>query len=221
MLGLLALPSRRSNVSSVSNAPNASNSSNSDEPALVARLRAGEESAFEDLVRSNSGRLLATARRLLHNEEDARDAVQSAFIRAFQSLGRFREESRLSTWLHRILVNEALMKLRSRKGKEESIDDLLPSFQEDGHQVRETADWSDLADKALERAETAEMVNRLIGQLPESYRIILVLRDIEGMSNAEIAEMLGISTNLVKVRLHRARQALRTLLERELGGTKK
>jgi RNA polymerase sigma-70 factor, ECF subfamily len=211
-LGLLELPSRRSNVS---------NSLTFDEPALVARLRAGEESAFEDLVRSNSGRLLATARRLLRNEEDARDAVQSAFIRAFQSLGRFREESRLSTWLHRILVNEALMKLRSRKGKEESIDDLLPSFQEDGHQVRETADWSDLADKALERAETAEMVNRLIGQLPESYRTVLVLRDIEGMSNTEIAEMLGISPNLVKVRLHRARQALRTLLERELGGTKK
>jgi RNA polymerase sigma-70 factor (ECF subfamily) len=191
-----------------------------DEPALVARLRAGEESAFEQLVRSNSGRLLAAARRLLHNEEDARDAVQSAFIRAFQSIGRFREESRLSTWLHRILVNEALMKLRSRKGKEESIDDLLPSFQEDGHQVRETADWSDLADKALERAETAKMVNRLIGELPESYRTVLVLWDIEGMSNAEIAEMLGISANLVKVRLHRARQALRTLLERELGGTK-
>jgi RNA polymerase sigma-70 factor (ECF subfamily) len=190
-----------------------------DEPTLVARLRAGEESAFEQLVRSTSGRLLATARRLLRNEEDARDAVQSAFIRAFQSLGRFRQESRLSTWLHRILVNEALMRLRSRKSSEESIDDLLPSFQEDGHQVRETADWSDLADKSLERAETAEMVNRLIEQLPESYRTVLVLRDIEGMSNAEIAEMLGISTNLVKVRLHRARQALRTLIERELGGT--
>ena len=197
-----------------------SNSLTFDEPALVARLRAGEESAFEQLVRLNSGRLLATARRLLRNEEDARDAVQSAFIRAFQSLGRFREESRLSTWLHRILVNEALMKLRSRKPDEESIDDLLPSFLEDGHQVRETVDWSDLADKALERAETVALVDRLIEQLPESYRTVLVLRDIEGMSNAEIAEMLGISTNLVKVRLHRARQALRTLLERELGGTK-
>ena len=197
-----------------------SNSLTFDEPALVARLRAGEESAFEQLVRSTSGRLLATARRLLRNEEDARDAVQSAFIRAFQSLGRFREESRLSTWLHRILVNEALMKLRSKKGTEESIDALLPSFQEDGHQVRETADWSDLADKALERAETVALVDRLIEQLPESYRTVLVLRDIEGMSNAEIAEMLGISTNLVKVRVHRARQALRTLLERELGGKK-
>jgi RNA polymerase sigma-70 factor, ECF subfamily len=191
-----------------------------DEPQLLARLRAGEESAFEQLVRSTGGRLLAAARRLLRNEEDARDAVQSAFIRAFQSLPRFREESRLSTWLYRILVNEALMRLRSKKGKEESIEELLPSFVEDGHQVRDTVDWSDAADKALERAETAAMVNRLIDQLPESYRNVLVMRDIEGMSNGEIAEMLGVTTNVIKVRVHRARQALRTLLERELGGSK-
>ena len=192
-----------------------------DEPQLVARLRAGEESAFEQLVRSTSGRLLAAARRLLRNEEDARDAVQSAFIRAFQSLSRFREESRLSTWLHRILVNEALMKLRSRaRGEEESIDPLLPTFVADGHQTRDTVDWSESADKALERAETRALINRAIDQLPESYRTVLVMRDLEEMSTAEVAEMLGASANVIKVRLHRARQALRTLLEHEFGGTK-
>jgi len=192
-----------------------------DEPQLVARLRAGEESAFEQLVRSTSGRLLAAARRLLRNEEDARDAVQSAFIRAFQSLSRFREESRLSTWLHRILVNEALMRLRSRaRGEEESIDGLLPTFIADGHQTRDTVDWSETADKALERAETSALINRAIDQLPESYRTVLVMRDLEEMSTAEAAELLGVSTNVIKVRLHRARQALRTLLEREFGGTK-
>src|SRR5437667_7872562 len=132
-----------------------SNALTLDEPQLVARLRAGEQSAFEQLVRSNSGKLLATARRLLPNEEDARDAVQSAFIRAFQSLSRFREESRISTWLHRILVNEALMRLRSKKDKEESIDELMPTFVADGHQTRDTVDWSETADAALERAETA------------------------------------------------------------------
>jgi RNA polymerase sigma-70 factor (ECF subfamily) len=192
-----------------------------DEPQLVARLRAGEESAFEQLVRSTGGRLLSTARRLLRNEEDARDAVQAAFIRAFQSLERFREESRLSTWLHRILVNEALMRLRSRaKREDESIDSLLPTFVADGHQTRDTVDWSESADKALERAETAALVRRRIDQLPEIYRNVLVMRDIEEMSNAEIAEVLGVSTNVVKVRLHRARQALRTLLEREFGEQK-
>jgi RNA polymerase sigma-70 factor (ECF subfamily) len=192
-----------------------------DEPQFLARLRAGEESAFEQLVRSTSGRLLAAARRLLPNEEDARDAVQSAFIRAFQSLSRFREESRISTWLYRILVNEALMKLRSRKSSEEkSIDDLMPTFVADGHQTRDTVDWSEAADEALMRAETAELVRKKIDLLPESYRTVLVMRDLEEMSNSEIADALGISTNLVKVRVHRARQALRTLLEREFGGEK-
>jgi RNA polymerase sigma-70 factor (ECF subfamily) len=193
-----------------------------DEPQLVARLRAGEESAFEQLVRSTSGKLLAAARRLLRNEEDARDAVQSAFIRAFQSLSRFRAESRVSTWLHRILVNEALMRLRARPTdqQEESIEDLLPTFVPDGHQTHDTVDWSTAADVSLERAETAALVRRSIDQLPELYRTVLLLRDIEEMSNPEIAAILGVSTNVVKVRLHRARQALRALLEREFGGKK-
>lgn len=188
-----------------------------DEPQLIARLRAGEESAFEQLVRSNSGKLLAAARRILRNEDDARDAVQSAFIRAFQSLSRFREEARVSTWLHRILVNEALMRLRSRATTEGSIDELLPTFLEDSHQTRDTIDWSESAEAALERAETAAVVRRLIDQLPEMYRTVVLLRDIEEMTNAEIAEMLGVSKNVVKVRVHRARQALRALLEREFG----
>ena len=191
-----------------------------DEPRLIARLRAGEESAFEQLVRSTSGRLLAAARHLLRNEEDARDAVQNAFIRAFQSLSKFREESRISTWLHRILVNEALMQLRSRpKAEDESIDDLLPTFIADGHQTRDTVDWTETAEAALEREETAVLVRRKIDELPGDYRTVLVMRDLDEMSNPEIADALGISTNLVKVRLHRARQALRTLLEREFGGT--
>ncbi len=192
-----------------------------DEPQLVARLRAGEESAFEQLVRSTSGRLLAAARRLLRNEEDARDAVQNAFVRAFQSLSRFRQESSISTWLHRIVINEALMRLRSRaKSDEPSIDDLLPTFIADGHQTRDTVDWSETADKALERAETAEIVRRKIDELPEIYRTVLLMHDIEEMSHAEIAESLGVSINVAKVRLHRARQALRMLLEREFGGKK-
>ena len=185
---------------------------------LVARLRAGDESAFEQLVRATMGRLLAAARRLLRNEEEARDAVQTAFIRAFQSLSKFREEARLTTWLHRIVINECLMRLRGR-AKEEPIDDsLLPHFIADGHQVRDTVDWSDSAEKAIERSETRALVSASIQQLPEPYRTVLILRDVDELSPDEVAEQLGVSKNVIKVRLHRARQMLRTLLEREFGG---
>ena len=189
-----------------------------DDPSLLARLRAGDDSAFEQLVRATMGRLLAAARRLLRNEEEARDAVQSGYIRAFQSLSKFRAESSLATWLHRIVVNEALMKLRSRRTDEEPIDEmLLPQFRPDGHQIRETVDWSDSAEKAMERSETAATVRASIEQLPEPYRTVLLLRDVEEMSPDEVASMLGISKNVIKVRLHRARQMLRTLLEKQFG----
>jgi len=191
-----------------------------DEPMLLARLRAGDESAFEQLVRSTMGRLLAAARRVLRNEEEARDAVQSAYIRAFQSLPRFREESRLTTWLHRILINEALMRLR-RRGREEPLDEsLLPQFVEDGHQARDTVDWSDSAEKAIERSETAAMVNASIDQVPEPYRTALILRDVDEFTPDEAAQTLGVSKNVLKVRLHRARQMLRALLERKFGGSR-
>jgi len=179
---------------------------------LVARLRAGDPDAFETLVRAHSGRLLSVARRFL-NREDAEDAVQEAFIKAFKAIGTFEERAQLQTWLHRIVVNTALMKLRSQKRKpEESIDDLLPAFQADGHQVTESCDWSDAV---LERKQTAALVHRAIAQLPEQYRVVLALRDLEELDTAETAAALGTTTTVVKVRLHRARQALRTLLDRE------
>ena len=188
-----------------------------DEPMLLARLRAGDDSAFEQLVRATMGRLLAAARRLLRNEEEARDAVQSAFIRAFQALPKFREESRLTTWLHRIVINEALMRLRSR-AKEEPINDaLLPQFAPDGHQIRDTVDWSESAEEAIERAETTALVRASIEQLAEPYRTVLMLRDVEELTPDEVEEQLGVSKNVIKVRLHRARQMLRALLERDFG----
>jgi RNA polymerase sigma-70 factor (ECF subfamily) len=187
---------------------------------LLEALRNGDERAFETLVRNNTSRLLATARRFLRNDEDARDAVQAGFIRAFQSLPSFRGEANLSTWLHRIVVNECLMRIRARHPEREvDIDSLLPTFIEDGHQTTSTTDWSESAEAALQRAETCEMVLRCIDQLPAPYRTVLILRDIEELDPVEAGRMLGISTNVLKVRLHRARQALRTLLERELGRT--
>jgi RNA polymerase sigma-70 factor, ECF subfamily len=190
------------------------------EADLLAALRRGEEWAFETMVRLFGGRLLAVARRFVKNEEDARDVVQSSYLSAFRSLADFEGSAQLSTWLHRIVVNTALMKLRSSRRKpEESIEALLPAFQEDGHHVEQFSDWSAPADRLLEQKETRATVRGCIEQLPESYRTVLVLRDIEELSTQEVAEMLTMTTTAVKVRLHRARQALSTLLRREYAMT--
>lgn len=184
-----------------------------DEAVLLARLRAGDDAAFEELLRTETGRMLAVTRRILGSDDEARDAVQDAFLLAFRSLGRFQGQSKLSTWLHRIAVNAALMRLRSRHRKrEESLEPLLPTFQDDGHHLERFASWAEPADTLLERAENRELVRRLIDQLPDAYRTVLVLRDIEGLDTEETATLLETTPNAVKVRLHRARQALRTLL---------
>lgn len=185
-----------------------------DDPGLVARLKRGDAQAFEELVRRYSGRLLRAARRVLMSEEDARDAVQDTFIAVFRAIGAFDAGARLSTWLHRIVINASLMKLRTRRRKpEEEIEQYLPRFLEDGHQTPPSAPWMDSADALLEREELRRLVRTSIEQLPETYRTVLVLRDLEELSTEETAEMLGASPNAVKIRLHRARQALRTLLD--------
>jgi RNA polymerase sigma-70 factor (ECF subfamily) len=181
--------------------------------ALVARLQRGDGSAFEAIVRAHGGRLLSVARRFLGNNEDAQDAVQDAFIRAYKAIHTFEARAQLHTWLHRILVNTALMKLRERRRRPTaSIENLLPTYSADGHQAVPSRDWSDAV---LERKETAAIVREAIERLPDLYREVLVLRDIEEKDTAEAAQLLGTTANVVKVRLHRARQALRTLLDRE------
>jgi RNA polymerase sigma-70 factor (ECF subfamily) len=181
---------------------------------LLARLRRGEDSAFVELVRSYTGRLLATSRRILGSQEEAKDVVQETFLAAFQSIDRFRGDASLGTWLARIAVNHSLMRLRSRKRRpEQGIEELLPTFLPDGHQVRDSALWEVSIDAEVERKEVREIVRRAIDRLPQSYRTVLLLRDIDELSTEEVAGILGVSNNTVKVRLHRARQALRTLLD--------
>lgn len=188
-----------------------------DESELLARLRAGDDRAYERLVREQGGRLLAVARRFLRNEEDARDCLQECFVQAFRALPRFEGNSKLSTWLHRILINAALMKLRSRRARpEEPIEPLLPGFLADGHSAVSYRDWSPGADELLERDEVRRLVRASIDRLPESYRTVLVLRDLEDFDTAEVAELLGVTANAIKIRLHRARQALRQLLDLQL-----
>src|SRR5262252_2624197 len=183
------------------------------ESELIARLQAGDSDAFEQLVRTYGGRLLAVARRFVRNESDAHDIVQAAYLSAFRSVHNFAGNCQIGTWLHRIVVNQALMKLRTRRRKpEESIEALLPSFQDDGHHVEQFSDWSAPADTLLERQQTRAAVRACIMRLPDNYRIVLLLRDIEERSTQEVGEALGMTATAVKVRLHRARQALSTLL---------
>lgn len=183
------------------------------EASLLARLRAGSDEAFETLVRTTSPRLLAVARRIV-GDDDAPDTLQDAYLAAFRNLGSFQGEARLSTWLHRIVVNTALMRLRTRKRRrEEAIEPLLPSFLEDGHQTQQPVEWRDDVEVQLSSAETQAYLRARIDQLPETYRNVLLLRDIEELSTHEAAHALGISENAVKIRLHRARQALRALID--------
>jgi RNA polymerase sigma-70 factor, ECF subfamily len=189
------------------------------EAHLLDRLLAGDDDAYAELVRTHGGRMLAVARRFLRDQRDAEDAVQEAFISAFRALPRFSRESRLSTWLHRIVVNASLMKLRSAKRRPEvEIEALLPSFQEDGHHVEQYSEWLLPADVLMVREEGRAAVRAAIDLLPAGYRTVLLLRDIEQLDNGEIASVLGVTPNAVKIRAHRARQALRTLLDPMMRG---
>lgn len=190
-----------------------------DEAALLARLRAGDDAAFTILVNATIDRMLATARRMLHSDEEAQDAVQEAYLNAFKSLDRFSGDSKLATWLHRITVNAALMRLRAKKSRPmAAIEDLLPRYKDDGHRLDPADPWSPIAGEDLERAEVRRAVRARIDELPDDYRIVLILRDIEELDTNAAAAALGITPGAVKTRLHRARQALRTLLEEEFVG---
>jgi RNA polymerase sigma-70 factor (ECF subfamily) len=183
------------------------------ESELLEALRKEDEAAFETLVRTHAGRLLAVARRLLHNEEDARDIVQEAFLSAFRALPSFLGASTLSTWLHRIVVNAALMKIRGgSRHSEESIEELLPRFDATGHHIGAVGQWFPPPDAGVLRRETREQIRAAIEGLPVNYRVVVILRDIQGLSTEETAKVLSVSSTAVKLRLHRARLALRTLL---------
>lgn len=168
---------------------------------------------FEGVVRDHAPRLLATARRILRNEDDARDALQDALLQAFRGLAGFQGGCRISTWLHRIVVNACLMRLRSRRRRpEEPIEPLLPGFLEDGHHARHPSPWAGEPEALLAARENRELVRACLDRLPGDYRTVIVLRDVEELDTGEAARALGISEGACKVRLHRARQALRELL---------
>lgn len=183
------------------------------EQRVLDGMRRGDDDAYEQVVRRYGGRMLATARRLLGNDEDARDAVQEAMLSAFRAVGRFEGGAQIGTWLHRIVVNAALMRMRSqRRRPEASIEDLLPDYQADGHRLLK-AEGDPYPDQLVERSQLLALLRSCVDELPEGYRQVYVLRDVEELSNDEVALAMGLTPNAVKIRLHRARQALVTLVQ--------
>lgn len=183
------------------------------EHALVEGVRAGDAAACELFVRRHSPQMFALAKRLLRDDAKAQDAVQDAFLSAFRSIELFRGNARLGTWLHRITVNACLMQLRrAKRHPEVAIDDVLPAFDATGHHVEPMRAWPLPADRAIYQREIGEALRQCLGCLPETYSTVVILRDVEELSTEEAAMRLGISVNAVKLRLHRARQALRALM---------
>jgi len=190
-----------------------------DERSLLEGLRSGDPASAEQFVRLHIGWMRQLAFRIVRDRSLADDCVQEAFMKAFAKIGDFEGRSTLKTWVHRITVNEALMKLRSRRrAGETSIDELLPDF--DAGDCRLEPSWGRLPDplEVLESESMRDLARSKILELPENYRVVLLLRDIEELSTKEVAEYLDISESNVKTRLHRARSALKTLLEPILRG---
>ena len=184
-----------------------------DDVQLISSIAGGDHAAFEQLVDAHGGQMMSVARRFLRCEEDVNDAIQEALICVFKNAGRFEGNSRLSTWLHRITVNACLMKLRSQRRRHEvKIEDLLPTFDDTGHRTSTLRPWNDGPVEAASNSETRRQVRECIDQLPEDYRTVLLLRDIEQLDTDETAKLLDCSSACVKTRLHRARMALRELL---------
>ena len=190
-----------------------------EEAELVELLRGGDDVAFAHLVRTHGPRMLATARRVLRNEALAKEALQDAFLAVHRGIGSFKGRSKLESWLRRIVTNAALMKLRAPAHQnEESLDSLMPAFDAHGFLIGPCSMSALSADQLIRRDAVRDIVRDALEQLPDPYRTALILRDIEGYSTADTADLLGVSVSAVKVRLHRARKALKRLVEPVLQG---
>jgi RNA polymerase sigma-70 factor (ECF subfamily) len=186
-----------------------------DEQALIERIRGGDSEAFYDLVRPHERAIYVTAYSILQDPSEAEDVAQETVLKAFRNLHQFRGDARFSTWLVTIAINESRMRLRSRQRlRLESLDapddpDYVPL------QLR---DWREIPSQALERQELREALTRALAALDDKYREVLVLRDVQLLSVAETAGILGITPGNVKVRLLRARLQMRDRLVTELSG---
>ncbi len=184
-----------------------------DDAELVARAKKHDQTAFEALVKKYNPQVYRLALTMTKNSGDAEEVAQETFLNAYRKLDAFRGDSKFSSWLYRITANFALMKLRKhRRQPQVLLDDLLPEFRQDGEQERPASDWSERADRQIENKELGAQINEAIQKLPEKYRIILMMRDVENMSNEEIGHSLGLSIPAVKSILHRSRLFVREAL---------
>ncbi|HEX6907708.1 MAG TPA: sigma-70 family RNA polymerase sigma factor [Terriglobales bacterium] len=182
--------------------------------ALVHASKQGDVAAFGELVKRYDRKLFRIAHHLTQNAEDAEDAVQDAFLKAFQHLQQFREDSKFSTWLIRIVLNLALMKLRKRRLAKEFSLDSNSNPEDDDHLPIDVADWAPNPEQLYRAAELQEILRRALQKLSPGLRMVFVLRDIEGLSLEQTAEALGLSVAAVKARTWRARLQLRQRLSK-------
>jgi RNA polymerase sigma-70 factor (ECF subfamily) len=185
-----------------------------DDLELVHASKNGNVAAFEELVKRYDRKLLRIAQHVTHNREDSQDAVQEAFLKAFQNLGQFRGDSKFSTWLIRITVSQSLMKVRKQRAIREVS--LNEDFQEEGDVLpMEVTDWAPNPEQLYSASELRDILAKALGELCLISRAVFVLRDIEGLSTDQTAEVQGLSHAAVKARLWRARLRLRESLTRD------
>jgi RNA polymerase sigma-70 factor (ECF subfamily) len=185
-----------------------------DESALVAQSREGDSEAYGQLVRRYQNKVFRLAQHITQNREDAEDVLQETFLKAYEHLDQFQGNSKFYTWIVRIAVNQALMKLRRRRNdKSVSMDETIDTGEDTI--VREIAAWEENPEERLSRGELGGILDKAIEDLDAPYRSVFVLRDIEELSTEETAEALGLSVPAVKSRLLRARLQLREKLTRQ------
>ncbi len=188
-----------------------------DDEKIIEGLAKKKEWAVEALVDKYYGRIFNLAMSILRNESDAEEITQDVFMTVYEKIESFKGDSALYSWMYRICVNACLMRLRSKKRSESvSIEDFMPVFTEEGRHASEVHDWSPEVERRVLNRELGDVLKQFIGELSEKYRVVLVLSDVEGLSNEETAQILGISVPAVKSRLHRARLYLRQRLDKYL-----
>ena len=201
-------------ANAVTPSPHSTVQAPSDEGTLVARAQAGDTQAFAELVKRYERKIYRLAKNITQNDEDAEDVLQDAFLKAYEHLGGFQGQSKFYTWIVRIAVNEALMKLRKRKGDRfVSLDEPIDTGEEEVK--REVAVWEGNPEQQYSQEELQRILNEAVQELKPDFRTVFTLRDIEELSTEETAETLGISIPAVKSRLLRARLALREKLTRQ------